>query len=203
MLVEEVKTVVGLESAKGHHYQDFKNLVNELLDKGLVTGSNQSEGLVEITKLNQQRAKKWDKIVKLNEELTGLIQSLPAQKWIVLSEGWCGDGAQNIPVIAKLAALNHNIDFKIYLRDDNPSLMDQFLSNGSRSIPKLIIADAKDLSVKAEWGSRPAPLMELLKAYKADDTISKDMFNHDVHAWYAKDKGQTIQKELLALISAI
>ena len=60
---------------------------------------------------------------------------------MVISEGWCGDAAQILPVINKMALVSNKIEFRIVLRDENPALMDAFLTNGGKAIPKVIMID--------------------------------------------------------------
>ena len=37
------------------------------------------------------------------------------QLWMVITENWCGDSAQNLPYIARIASLNKKIELRIIL----------------------------------------------------------------------------------------
>lgn len=187
--------------SKSLTYEQYRNLIDELLEKNKATGENQSESLLAYSKLNVQRMNKWDKISKISDELQSTIDKINEQvHWVILTEGWCGDAAQNLPFIAKLAAQNDHISFHIFLRDDHLDLMDSYLTNGGRSIPKLILLD-KELNETGEWGPRPVPVQEKLMEMKSSSEFSYDEFGIFAHTWYAKDKTKTLQRELLKILS--
>ena len=126
-------------------YAAYRGLVSNLLIKGKSTGPEQSDDLTNYSKLNDRRMKRLDKTIKISEETIQEFQKVKQpQTWLVLTEGWCGDAAQNLPILNKIASDTANIDLKIVLRDENLDLMDLFLTNGGRSIPKLIALD-KDI----------------------------------------------------------
>jgi hypothetical protein len=193
---------------KAYDYKSFRKLVDDLLEQGKATSGNDSEmPLTEFTKLNVQRMSRIDKTLELKEELKKELQN-PDEKWywVVLAEGWCGDVSQNLPVIAKIADASGNIDLKILLRDQNLDIMDQYLTNGGRSIPKLICLDADSLSELGTWGPRPEVLQKMVmeaKEKKDPDRPRKEWvedIHEKMHKWYADDKGETIQKEFIGLI---
>ena len=123
-------------------YQEYKGLVKDLLTENKSTGPNQSEDLTNYSLLNDKRMKRLDKTIKISEETIEEVKKVnEPQTWLLITEGWCGDAAQNLPVINKMAGLNDHIDLKLVLRDENLELMDLFLTNGGSAIPKLIILD--------------------------------------------------------------
>lgn len=189
------------ESLKNTYtYLEYKNLVKHLLAAGKSTGPNQSEDLTNYSLLNDRRMKRLDKAVKLAEttqlEIAKVTQP---QTWLVLTEGWCGDAAQNLPVIDKMASLNSNIELKLVLRDENLALMDLFLTNAGRSIPKLIILD-KNLNVKNTWGPRPKVATKMVADYKAKHGALDADFKQDLQVWYNKDKGKSTQNDFVEMI---
>src|ERR1051326_1487788 len=110
-------------------YSSYRDLVAELAAKNSTTGEPTPER-IEATKLNAVRMKRIEKQVIVRKDLEELVKKIRSKwQWIVLAEAWCGDGAQNIPVIAKIASLNPNIELGIVLRDENPELMDRHLTN--------------------------------------------------------------------------
>ena len=131
-------------------------------------------------------------------ELEESVRRISApQTWLVITEGWCGDAAQIVPVLNKIAELNDKITLKFSLRDDNLELMDQYLTNGrSRSIPKLVVLDENNEEL-FNFGPRPAVLQEMFYHLKAN-AMSNDAVKEEIHKWYAMDKTVSIQKDLLA-----
>jgi thioredoxin-like negative regulator of GroEL len=190
--------------SKGISYTAFREQVDTLFAAGKVTGHEQSERLLNFTHLNIQRMNRIDKTQQLNPALVQLVQQLPLQHWLVITEGWCGDSAQNLPVLNAIAAAsNGHITLRIVSRDEHPELMNAYLTNGARAIPKLIMLDENGTGL-AVWGPRPEPGQALLRHWKANQhSITHDDFERDLHAWYAKDKGKTLQEEIAAIAEGI
>lgn len=183
-------------------YKEYRILVNELAKQGKTTGAEQKESLIEYTRLNSRRMKRWDKTFKLPEWAFELLEKFDKPVlWIVLTESWCGDAAPSIPVMNMLAEASHNITLKLVLRDENPDLMDRFLTNGSMSIPKLIMVDQHSNQVLNTWGPRPSKATELVESYKAEHGELSPEFKQDLQLWYNKDKGENILQDLLSLLT--
>lgn len=181
-------------------YQEYLDLVKSLLAENKSTGPNQSEDLTNYSLLNSTRMKRLDKTIKISDETTIEIQKIKEPTmWLVLTEGWCGDAAQNLPVINKMAALNTNITLKLILRDENLDLMDLFLTNGGRAIPKLVALD-KDKNVIDTWGPRPAVATKLVADYKAKHGALDAQLKEDLQVWYNKDKGISTQEDFMKLL---
>ena len=183
----------------GLSYTQYRKAIQQMADHGRTSGTNQSEAMVNYTRLNAQRMNRWDKKVIINTELkTTLSYVTKPQHWVVITEAWCGDAAHNIPTIAKMAELQPLIRVKYIYRDENLQLMDQFLTNGGRSIPKVILAN-QDFHPFASWGPRPAPCQRLylsLKEEKADFETQKIA----LQKWYNGDKQQTMMNEFCNLL---
>lgn len=177
-------------------YQAYRTKIDDLLEEGKTTGPNQSEDLTEYTRMNVHRMKRLDKQVQLRNSLKEKLHDIQqSYVWLVITEGWCGDAAQNLPVIAKMADETDAIDLKLILRDENLDIMDEFLTNGGRSIPKLICLDAETLEVKGSWGPRPQELQKGAMKWKENPDISNEEWAERVHKWYAVDKANKIQDE--------
>lgn len=179
-------------------YPGYRKLVDDLLQEGKVTGPQQSESLAHYTKLNVQRMQRIDKTVKLLPEVSDTLHNIgKPQTWLVITEGWCGDAAQILPLLNAMVNENPLIQLKLVLRDANLELMDQYLTDGtSRSIPKLIVLDTESMEEKFNWGPRPAPLQELYKKMRTEG-MDYGAISQELHAWYAKDKTVSTQKEIL------
>lgn len=116
---------------------------------------------------------------------------------LVLTEDWCGDAANTVPVIARLAERAPNLQLRLLKRDENLEVMDQFLTGTARSIPLAIVLDA-DFQPVARWGPRPSELQEfVLRERRAGVRPSADIYR-DVRRWYARDRGESTLRELLA-----
>ncbi|MDL5510977.1 thioredoxin family protein [Arenibacter sp. M-2] len=190
----------GLKTAMG--YGDYRQMVAKLALEGKSTGPVQSEELVNYTRLNDQRMKRLDKTIKIDAVSEAKIKAIDKKiTWLVLTESWCGDAAQTLPVMNKMAVLNRNISLRLLLRDENPALMEQFLTNGAMAIPKLIsIADTTG-KVIGEWGSRPSIAKGMVQDYKHTHGKLTAEFKQDLQLWYNKDKGQNTVSDLLSLLS--
>lgn len=193
---------------KAWSYNDYRTKIDKLFAEGKTTGDNHSEAMMNYTKLNIFRMKRLDKTTRLTESALVQIQKENRKiTWLVITEAWCGDAAQVIPVLNKLAEENKNIDLKMILRDEHPKVMDQFLTNGARSIPILIVLDAATLEVLNSWGPRPMEVQKMVidAKVKAQSIIGggkelMDEVKKNAQLWYAKDKTKTIQEEILNIM---
>ena len=178
-------------------YEGYRAFVSALLTNGKATGMEQSEALTNYSLLNNKRMKRLDKTIKLSEETLQEFQKISEPKtWLVLTEGWCGDAAQSLPVLNKIAKSTDKIDLKVILRDENLPLMDLFLTNGGRSIPKLIALD-KDNNVIDSWGPRPTTASKMVADYKEKNSALDPQFKQDLQLWYNKDKGENVQADFV------
>ena len=186
---------------RGMYYDEYRRLIDAFLMVGKSTAKRESESLVEYSKLNVVRMNRLDKTTEIIQELQKEISEISApQTWLVLTEGWCGDAAQIVPVFNKIAELNSNIQLKFLLRDEHLELMNKYLTNGkSQSIPKLVVLDEHNNEL-FNWGPRPQALQELFYHMKAN-ALNNDSIKEEIHKWYAKDKTVSTQKDLLALLN--
>ena len=186
---------------KSMTFAEYIKLIDDLLLDGKTTGPNQSEAMFGYGKLNRQRMHRLEKTVVLNDSLKAKVKNIGSKWiWLVITEGWCGDAAQNIPIIEKIAAESPNIETRYILRDENLELMDKYLTNGARSIPKLIALDAESLREIGTWGPRPKPAMDLFYELR-DLGMEKPAIMENIQRWYIGDKNQTIQHEFEELIT--
>jgi hypothetical protein len=189
----------GLNSSMG--YEEYRLMVSNLALEGKSTGSIESQEMSDYTRLNDQRMKRLDKTIKIDAESESKIKALAKSiTWLVLTESWCGDAAQTIPVMNKIAALNTNISLRLVLRDENLELMEGFLSNGAMAIPKLISIDDASGKVIGEWGSRPSSATKMVQDYKSKYGNLTAEFKQDLQLWYNKDKGRNTVSDLLSLL---
>jgi len=190
---------------KAQSYDVYLELVKRLVAEGKSTGPNQTEELAYYTGLNLVRMERINKVFSFTEELAAAIQKLTHNyRFVVLTEAWCGDAAQIVPVFYQIEkASQGKITLKLLLRDDNLDLMDQHLTNGARSIPKLIVYNEKE-EVVATWGPRPQVLseyMQQLKVENKDPELTKMI--EKIQLWYSKDRTLSTQKEIADLIEKL
>lgn len=153
--------------------------------------------------INQKRVKRIRKALAkrgLRDELAAAATSLPrGARMLVLNEFWCGDGAQILPVHEAIALASEGaVDVRVLMRDDNLEVMDLFLTNGGRSIPKTVLLDVEG-QVLGTWGPRPEEAMDLVKRIKSDPAIAHT-YSQEVHRWYTQDGTQATQAELAVLL---
>lgn len=200
--VNMVNDIISNSLDKSMSYTEYRTLVSQLTENNSTTGLEKTEALANYTALNDRRMRRWDKTVKISEDAKTAIENFKKKmKWLVLTESWCGDAAHIMPVINKVADLNNNIDYKVVLRDENEALINQFLTNGGKSIPKLIMIDDETNEVVNTFGPRPSVATQLVNDYKAEHGKLTPEFKEDLQRWYNKDKGQSTIEDLIALIS--
>lgn len=185
---------------KSMTYAEYIKLIDDLLLDGKTTGANPSEAMFNYGKLNRQRMHRLEKTVVLNESLREKASKIERKQiWLIITEGWCGDAAQNIPIIEKIAAENDLIETRYVLRDENLELMDAYLTNNARSIPKLIALDAETLEELGTWGPRPVVAMDYFYQMR-ESGIEKPLMMENLQRWYNADKNQAIQDEFERLL---
>ncbi|KGO91439.1 thioredoxin family protein [Flavobacterium subsaxonicum] len=184
----------------GFSYTEYRNHVMQLLMDGLSTGATQSEDLTHYTTLNEVRMNRLDKTIKLPEDIKNRLANLKKEHTLlVISEGWCGDAAQILPIINKMAEASDKLSIEIVLRDENAELMDAYLTNGARSIPKMVLLDDA-LNARASWGPRPQGGAQLIRDYKEQFGVIDQQVKTDLQKWYLQDKGHSTMEEITLLL---
>jgi hypothetical protein len=182
-------------------YEAYQQLFDYILSNRHSEHPYDDEHYMNYTRLNQARMKRWDKHLELSDALVETIQLIRNQQhWIIITEPWCGDAAHILPFLMRLVQHNLLITYELQLRDSPPFLINAYLTNGSKSIPKLIVRDETGKDIFS-WGPRPKGAQELfyeLRAKNADAESSKIALQN----WYNTDKGVSLCNELLALFIA-
>ena len=185
-------------------YQEYRNLVAQYAAEGKTSGNTQTADYINYSKLNESRMHRLDKTLQVIDEVKEYLENLQRPfTWLVLAETWCGDAAQVVPVINKMAEVSDKIDLRILLRDENEALMNLFLTNGTKSIPKLIMLDKKTNEVIADFGPRPKGAKQLIIDYKTTHGMVDETAKIELQKWYLADKGISIQKEIVALMNEV
>jgi hypothetical protein len=184
-----------------HSYTEYRIIVSKLISEGKSTGKEQSADLLHYSELNEVRMKRLEKTLKLDPEVEKTLQNLKSnQTWLVISEGWCGDAAQILPIIKLMSEASENIDLKLVFRDENEELIHLFLTNGAKSIPKLLVLD-ESFNLINHWGPRPEGAKNLIIEYKAIHGIVDEAAKIALQKWYLDDKGISTMKEIVGVIS--
>jgi hypothetical protein len=196
------KVITQAHLEKALNYTEYVALTEQLLAENKTTGTNHADDLVEYTRMNLHRMRRGEKSAVLTDEMLETLQKVERNMvWVVITEAWCGDAAQNLPGIMKMADASPLIDLKLLLRDENLEVMDAYLTNGGRSIPKLIALDAETLEELGTWGPRPEAAQQLVMDAKAQNMDFKEMAEK-LHGWYGKDRSRTLQQEFIPLLNA-
>ena len=197
-----VKELISTSIKNSISYTEYRQLVEQLVSEESTTGELISDDLINYTKLNDRRMRRWDKTVKVSSEHETMIKSFDKPTtWLVITESWCGDAAHVVPVINKVAELNPNIELRLVLRDENPELMEAFLTNGGRSIPKLIMIDKTTNLVSNTFGPRPSVATQMVTDYKTENGSLTPEFKKALQLWYNQNKGQNIIEDLASLLN--
>ena len=195
-----MKFIINSALQNGVSYSAYRTFVSKSIGEGKSTGNEQTPDLLHYSELNEVRMNRLEKTLKMDSEVLKTLQNLKSkQTWLVVSEGWCGDAAQILPIIKLMADSSENIDLKIVFRDENEDLINQFLTNGAKSIPKLIILN-ENLEVINHWGPRPEAAKNLIIDYKAKHRIVDEPAKIALQKWYLEDKGISTQKEIVAML---
>ena len=196
-----MESIIALNVTNSKSYQEYRTIVTQLVEQNSTSGNDTSEAMVNYTMLNDRRMKRWDKTIKVSDEVIKRVSNFKGDiTWLVLTESWCGDAAHVVPAINKIAELSDNIDLKLVFRDENEELMNQFLTNGSKSIPKLIMVDNLSGEVINTFGPRPSKATQLVNDFKAKHGTLTPEFKEELQHWYNTDKGLSTINDLLNLL---
>ncbi len=196
-----MKLAVAQGLQKSHTYLQYRSIVTKLLASGKVSGNEQSQDLVHYTELNEVRMNRLDKKMSITEEnIQKLLNIKKHYVWLVLAEGWCGDAAQILPILDKMDSFSKNIDLRIAFRDENEALMNLFLTNGNKAIPKLIVLDKETEDILGSWGPRPKGATNLITSYKQQYGVVDETAKTELQLWYLHDKGISTQNEIADLM---
>lgn len=119
---------------------------------------------------------------------------------VAIAEDWCGDASSTVPVVARWADSVANVEVRILRRDENPELMDAYLTSGSRSIP-IVIVLTREMEEVGRWGPRPSALQALVMEQRTSRGAAE--YYPELRRWYAKDRGDTTLREILEVMAQV
>lgn len=179
-------------------WQEYLDYTHEILNSTTPKPPYDNPDYHQYAKMNDARMRRWLKINPITDETKKIVESIKEQQqWIIITEPWCGDAAHISPIIYLMSQLNNRITLSLQLRDNN-SEIEKYLTNGTRSIPILIVRNEKGDDL-FHWGPRPKEGQELyldLKERKADFEETKIAIQN----YYNNDKALSTQKEITALL---
>ena len=191
------------ELTNSYTFESYKDLVHELVANGKTSGPDQRQDLIHFTELNAKRMKRIEKTTVLTDDLKKEISCIQEpMTWVLLSEAWCGDAAQIVPVLGKIASESDQIDLKIVLRDEHLDIMNHYLTNGGRSIPKLICLDQQEQEIFV-WGPRPATIQQVVNATKAQGITDHAVLVERIQYAYNQNQTRSIQEEIKDLLASL
>lgn len=154
----------------------------------------------EFAKLNLHRIGRIRRTWHPSEELASLHARIDVpQFWMALTEPWCGDSAHSLPCLEILADSSPNITIRYVLRDDNPGIMDKYLTGGKRSIPLLVAFDTGGDQL-FRWGPRPAEAQDVFDEATADG-LERPAKLEKLHLFYGRSRGRALDGEMVAVLT--
>lgn len=182
--------------------EEYRRYLEIESKKAQETGAAFQDERLKYLPLNLVRTTRIEKTYTPAGALQAAARAIQApQLWMVLTEPWCGDSAQNLPYIFKIAACSAAIDTRILLRDLNLDIMDAYLTDGTRGIPKLVAFDLQGREL-FRWGPRPGPAAELFRQLKGAGTPVEEL-REKLHRWYARNRGRALENEFAELLRAL
>lgn len=182
-------------------YDEYIQLFEEILTSSAPQAPYDEPDYFNYAKLNASRLKRWNKTMELDAELIQLVKNSKKQHWIIITEPWCGDASHIVPFLVRIAENTDTISYELQLRDSAPFLIDNYLTNGGKAIPKLISRDENGLDLFI-WGPRPAGAQEMMMQLKKE-AAEFEKIKLELQNWYNQDKGKEIQNELKEILKSL
>lgn len=181
-------------------WQGYLSTFERLLTTENPTAPYDNPAYMEYVKLNNSRQKRWLKTGTIDPELIKIIKRINVpQTWYIITEPWCGDAAHSIPFLYLMSNYNPLINVRIVWRDTPPYMIENYLTNGGKSVPKLVVRDVNENDL-FHWGPRPASCQTIYLDLKAKGAAFEEQ-KVTLQNWYNADKGVTLQQEMATLLS--
>jgi len=187
---------------RGLTYGEYLSLVQQRAEQDVRGMPDEQVERIEFTRLNLNRMQRISRTYRVSDELDSLLQRIGRpQLWMVLTEPWCGDSAQCVPYVERMAARNEFIRLRLLLRDENLDVMDLYLTEGKRGIPKLVAFEADGQEV-FRWGPRPRAAQAVFEEARASG-LEKPQILEKLHLFYGRDRGRSIEAEFVGLLARL
>lgn len=188
-------------SKNGLSYSQYIELTKDIISNPDRPKNYQDEKMLQYTKDNLGRMEKIATTLNIDSKLYNEMQQTKVKQiWVCITEPWCGDASQIVPGLFLIASCSPNVDFKILLRDSNAEVMDNYLTNGGKSIPKLVVLKADSLEEISNWGPRPASIQKIVEEKKNDTSMSFGDKVRMIHGWYEQNNSYDLQEEFITIV---
>jgi hypothetical protein len=139
-------------------------VTRERFEEGMTAGEYRAQ-----MTMNRERFEENERTLELNGDDVAFFAQLEQPLHVLaLAEDWCGDVINNLPVLFKLAEVSDKLNVRVFLRDKNLDIMDQYLNKGEhRSIPVFVFFD-EDFREIGHWIERPALMSEIMGKHIAE-----------------------------------
>jgi hypothetical protein len=192
-----------LLNEKSLSYEDYIKLTEEIVAGKSEDEIYKNEKMLNYTKDNLARMNNITSTLNIDKRLYNELQQMQEKQiWVCITESWCGDASQIVPALYLVASCSANIEFRILLRDSNDDVMNNYLTNGSKSIPKLIILKPENLQEIETWGPRPAVVQKIVQEQKDDTSTSFGDKVRMIHSWYNENQSKDLQEEFITIVKA-
>ncbi len=187
-------------------YATYVAMVKQLVEGYRTAGSEGRDIKHQMTGVNYETILDLERSVILEKETINLLQRQHSELvWVFITEPWCLDSANALPVIHKMAELNSNIELKIVLKSAPPYIIESFPTNNSLSTPKTISLDKFSLITWGTWGPRPEPLQAIVRIWLKDmskeekegDSFQVLHYQKLIREWFKRDATKTMQAEMV------
>lgn len=188
-------------SKNGLSYSQYIELTKDIISNPDRPKIYQDEKMLQYTKDNLGRMEKIATTLNIDSKLYNEMQQTKVKQiWVCITEPWCGDASQIVPGLFLIASCSPNVDFKILLRDSNAEVMDNYMTNGGKSIPKLVVLKADSLEEISNWGPRPASIQKIVEEKKNDTSMSFGDKVRMIHGWYEQNNSSDLQEEFITIV---
>ncbi|WP_207436025.1 thioredoxin family protein [Sabulibacter ruber] len=184
------------------NYQEYSAYFKDIMERAAAEQQPPYDNpdYLAYTKLNWSRMNRWFKTGELSKEFLEVVARIDRpQDWIVITEPWCGDAAHNLPFLEMAARENPLISISYELRDMAPFRIEQYLTNGTRSIPKVVIRDREGNDL-GTWGPRPANCQRVYAELQREKAPFEKV-KVEIQNWYNANRGEDLQRELAGVLS--
>ena len=181
------------------NFLEYQKLFDAILTTDGPAKPYDKPAYINYVKLNQSRMSRWVRTMELQPDLIDALNDIEEpQHWIIITEPWCGDAAHSVPFLVAIAEKSPKVTYEIQLRDAEPFLINDYLTNGGKGIPKMVARDQHGIDLFT-WGPRPNAAQDIFDKMKSEGAVY-DEITLKLQAWYNADKGHSLQSELLALV---
>ena len=185
-------------------FQEYIALAKTIISSDERPPMYQDEKMLKYTSENLARMENIAANLRIDAKLYNEMQQIKGKQiWVCITEPWCGDASQIVPALFLISSCSPNVEFRILLRDSNEEVMNNYLTNGGKSIPKLIMLHAESLDEIAVWGPRPASLQQMVTDMKDNPNFRFGEKVRIIHEWYDNNHSADLQEEFITLLKSL